>query len=431
MITPNIDDFYLLNDILQRNYFDYFKKGKKNLEFLLSSNTLSLNRCSNCNTINLDIYSQQNIFTPTKTNKYENLLLIIDWYIQNKFICDIEFNGCIENEDHTDFINNINKIIDKFNNKNNHPKNIIFHTRMGDIDFINNILNLFKNSNICPIFFIHINGYYCDTLNYKEEYYHKIIQSTINHSSYYYIIDINPNNIKNQIKNYKWWISNLGLENFIKKIHFNEYLNDNWNYENIQEYLNFLNFQIDFLSKNLKDFKTYIFNKTFTNFNNPFTIQILDQEILTNKKYYQDCLFHNGLSIDLNTLKIPACCKLNYPIYHIGEIKQENNTLKINPINLSALITKAHLKRSSTPHCEYCSYLNLCQKTCYGENFNISYNFLCPIRESCLLTQCKYNFLIYKYNSMNLLNLEDYDLTIAFKNDLTLLKEKIFKEELK
>ena len=46
MIKTNKDDFYLLQDILKRNYFNFFKKGEKNIEFILNH---SCNKnCSNC-----------------------------------------------------------------------------------------------------------------------------------------------------------------------------------------------------------------------------------------------------------------------------------------------------------------------------------------------------------------------------------------------
>lgn len=431
MITLNKDDFYLFQDILKRNYFNDFKIGKKNIEFLLSSNTFSLSTCSNCQTIASELYPNQEIFTPTETNKYTNLLSLIDWYITNEFICNIEFNGRIEDENKEEFLSVLKAVINKFLNtpKCKKPDHIIFHTQMKDIDLINNILIIFNQTQIQPIFYIHLNGYYLKDNLYDENYYSQIFDLTKGKNNFYYKVDITPINISEQIKNYKWWILNLGWDNFIQQMYFEEILNNEWDYESIQEYLNFLDFQIDFLSENLINFNSLIFDNISNGYNKPIITSIVDQEILTNKKYYQNCNFHNSLTIDLNTLKIPACCKLNYPIYHIGEFVYEDNNFIIKPINLAMTIPKAHLKRSSTPHCEYCTYLNICEKTCYGENFKVSYNPLCPIKESCSLLQCKYRFLIYKYRNMNLLNLDDYTLNEAFKNDLIQILLRISKEE--
>ena len=135
MNSPNIDDFYLLLDILERNYFKHFRKGVKTLELLLSSNNL-LNICSNCTLCAEELYPNQDIFkSNSNTNKFENLLILIDWYIKNEFICDIEFNGCLEDEDNNILYNTLAIILTKFKQTqyNKHPNKIIFHTKMKNI----------------------------------------------------------------------------------------------------------------------------------------------------------------------------------------------------------------------------------------------------------------------------------------------------------
>ena len=111
MIQINNDDFYLFQDILKRNYFNFFKKGEKNIEFILN-HTCNQN-CSNCFGCSYDteVYKNQNIFIPTKTNKYDNLSNLIKWYIKNNFYCNIFFRGCIEEESFDDLL----KILQKLN----------------------------------------------------------------------------------------------------------------------------------------------------------------------------------------------------------------------------------------------------------------------------------------------------------------------------
>lgn len=417
MITPNIDDYILFQDMLERNYFNDFKKGNKTIEFLLST-THTLNICSNCENKNSDLYPQQDIFIPTQTSKFQNLKLLLNWYIENKFQCDIHFNGQIENED----INEILVCLEylKINlNYTDRQINIIFNTKMKNFEIISQICKSLTNTCINPIFYIHLNGYYCE----PRDDYSQILNYIKNKNCFYFKLDITPENIKNWINNYKWWILNFGLNNFLQYTYLDEHLNNNWNYESIQDYLNFLDFQIDFLYENLTNFNQIIFYKNPNKYIKSINISLIDQEILTNKKYYQDCQFHHGLTIDLTTLKLPACSKLNYPIYHIGEFKYENNKLTLIPLNISLVVVKAHFKRSSTPHCEYCKYLNICEKTCYGENFLVSYNPLCPIKNSCEMLRAKYSFLIYKYSQMNLFDLEQYNLDYAFKNDLIQLQK--------
>lgn len=413
MIKTNKDDFYLLQDILKRNYFNFFKKGEKNIEFILNH---SCNKnCSNCFSCSYDteIYKRQNIFTPTERDKFENLFSLTEWYINNEFCCNIYFRGCVEEESTDLLLNALQNMYNQFLSNNTIPKNIIFDTKGKDIELLNSILKIFNNS-ISVIFVFNINGFYCDN-NDDNNYYINIINFITQHNSYINA-KINAENIGNWIKNYKWWIINLGFQN-LNKIYLSENLDAAWDYAAMQKYIKFLDFQVDILSEQLDNFNDYIFDNKL----NYTTIQILNQGFLTNSKYYQSCLFHTGLAIDLITLKIPACTKLNYPIFYIGEFINNDNKLIINPINIPILITKAHLKKSCTPHCEYCNFLNLCEKTCYGENFKISYNPICPIKNSCDMTAVKYNFLFFKYKSMGLLNLDDYNLDPSFKENLKTL----------
>lgn len=427
MIISNKDDFYLFQDILYRNYFNDFQQGKKQIEFLLNNNCEQNYNCIKCNNcIDKELYKNQNIYEPSKTTKIENLKTLIDWYVNNNFYCDIIFNGCVDYE--MNILSIFEYLNQVFKTSKNTPKNIYVYTKGENIEILHSIKNIFTNSNIEITFIINVNGKYCDknsnTINYNN------IINFINTNRCIINASITSQNISSWIENYKWWIEVLTFDN-IKKLYLNELLDNSWDYEQIQEYLTFLNFQINLYSSFFKeDFKEIIFNKD--NIMSFLNIQIIDQEFLTNKKYYQNCLFHTALTIDVSTLKIPMCHKLNYPIYHIGEIlinkdeKQEN--IVFSPINLSGTIAKAHLKKSCTPHCEYCNYLNICPKTCYGENFKVSYNPLCPIKESCNLIKAKYNFLIYKFNLMNLMDFPEENLS-PFQKNLLLIKEQIFQNK--
>lgn len=411
MNIPNKDDFYLLQDILNRNYFTFFQHGEKNIEFIL--NNQCNQNCKNCFSCSYDkeIYKNQDIYVPTQSNKYDNLLDLINWYIVNNFYCNIYIRGCVEEENSKIFLESLNNIYQQFISNNILPKGLYFETKGKNIQLLQSILEIFNNQ--IPIYFIfNINGPWCD--NMEENAYDEILKFIAQYDNIIIDAKINASNVSSWIKNYKWWLFNLDFQH-INKLHLTETLDAEWDYGSIQKYIRFLDFQVDILSENLPEFKKYIFDNKI-----PFTtIQIIDQELLSNKKYYQSCLFHNGLTFDVSTLKIPACSKLNYPIFHIGEIKKdENNNFTIYPLNISVLVAKAHLKKSCTPHCEYCQFVNICEKTCYGENFKVSYNPICPIKNSCDMTIVKYNFLFFKYKSMNLLDLENYNLKDSFKSNL-------------
>ena len=52
-----------------------------------------------------------------------------------------------------------------------------------------------------------------------------------------------------------------------------------------------------------------------------------------------------------------------------------------------------HLKRSSTPHCEICPYINLCSGFCFANSYKKCFNPAIPIKESCILKKSKYSFI--------------------------------------
>jgi hypothetical protein len=145
---------------------------------------------------------------------------------------------------------------------------------MENINIIDQIYNNLKDHPyINPIFYIHLNGYYCG----PQIDYIPIFNYIKDKTCFYFKLDLNSTNVKNWIKNYKWWIVNFGLENFLNYAYFNEHLNNDWNYESIQDYLNFLDFQIDFLYENLKEnFNQIIFNKIHNKYNNSINISLID-----------------------------------------------------------------------------------------------------------------------------------------------------------
>ena len=118
MIVTNNDDFYLLQDVLKRNYFVFFERGQKNIEFILNNNCNQ--NCENCFGCSYDkeAYKNQNIFLPQGTHKYNNLLDLTDWYIDHKFVCNIIFRGCVEEEAEESFLNTLNNMYKKFKQNN-------------------------------------------------------------------------------------------------------------------------------------------------------------------------------------------------------------------------------------------------------------------------------------------------------------------------
>lgn len=405
-----IEDKQLINDMLKRNFYQDFqlKNPNKKIEFII--NNSCPNNCTNCY-----LTKNNNNIYPTKVLPInENQILInfnkfIEWYIYNNFYADIELLG-------NQWLNNdllnikIFEILYKnYSNTIYKPKIIFIRSNMQFLFNINinhtiqNFINEFNKIGIHIKFLAYINGKYCDNNIYTDEQY-QIIFNFIKNNNGNIISYITPDNVQFWINNYKWWISTFSQEVF-QIVKLEELKNDSWNLDNITQFISFLDFQSDYFIDNFS--KNDILNLIFNNKDNiKFTnCYLFNSQILDNTLQFKNCNFHNALTINVQTGQIITCPKINYDDFIIGVFDME--TMECNPQNLELLIFNTHLKRSSTPHCETCNYLSLCEGFCYGESFNVNYNIIIPILESCKFTYSKINFLLYKYTLLNLLTNEN------------------------
>ena len=409
----------LINDILKRNYYKEFQKenSSKNIELII--NRLNTNsKCYGCfNNTETKLYPHIDFSENDYDKIFENLSIFLKFYNQNQWQCPIELNGIDWSND-----KNCEKILILLQNLSTKymneyfPKKIIIDTDFYSI--INNTDDLwykwkkrqevFKNNNIILYFNIYANGPYCDDNNYSMEYYDKLVNLFKNHTiqedSFKIITYIRPNNIKSWIKNYQWWIDNLGDLAFTN-IELREEKTENWTYELIGEYINFLNYQIEYFQNKYdnEDFLKLIYDK---NKNNIFqNIALLENKYLINENKNNNCNFFKNLTIDLTTMNIVPCAKVNYEDFACGQYIIENNEItKIKAKNVPIIIYNTHLKQSCMPHCELCPHVELCAGHCLGESYNKCFDMLPPIKEFCDLSKAKINFLIYRYNSLNLID---------------------------
>lgn len=419
---PILENNIFLNDVLYRNYYiDFQSENPKQAIDLVFSNDLC-NSCDHCYLSldkKIDCYSKKENFSFSSIQN--NLKIFVDWYIENHFNCNIN----LKNGDLILTKENIS-LLDSFLNIS--PSSMItiyiYTTLDTNCDFktIEFYINKLKQHNIQISFKLLLNGLYCDTINRTEQFYQSIL-TFLNDKEYSIIANITPTNISFWIDNYKWWLTVLG-EKALTSICLVEINSDQWTNELIGLYVSFLDFQVDVLSSIIPSFTNFVFleNDTNIHFN---SIQLLSKEILINNKYYKECEFHNNLVIDIQTFNLLLCSKINYDNFYLGHFNKTTKQWEAIVPELSIL--KAHLKRSSTPHCEKCNFIDLCDGFCYGASFEKLYNPLIPIRQFCNLMTAKYQFLIYKYGTMkyfdlNILN--NLNLSSEFKNYLLTLHHK-------
>ena len=424
-----IENKTLLKDILRRNYYSHFQQNdsKKNIEFLLS-NTCNQN-CEHC------YLSHETAMYPNsnyQNNDYKktliNLQSLLNWYNDNEFKCDIILSGNDWLNDKT-FYEKILNTFQTFEFKYT-PKNIIIYSNLlflldnKQTDRIKEFITIMqKNRNINIQFQIFLNGKYCDNDMYSDEFYQKMF-NFLSITDYLIHAFITPTNVSGWIENYKWWIRNLKDQAF-SHITLTELTCDSWTKENLSDFIQFIDFQTDFLKECIVNFEWLIFNQNedykFIN------TQLISQQILNNVNSHQDCNFHNSVVINVKNLTLLLCDKINYPDFIIGTFVEENGQITdLEPNNMSLIILKAHLKRSSTPHCETCDFLELCDGFCYGAAYEKTYNPLLPIKEKCDLIKSKYIYLIYKYNLLGYFNnLETYSTNASFNKYIRDVIEKV------
>ena len=410
----------LINDILTRNYYTEFSKddSDKNIELIINRKNIK-SKCYGCfNNTEEKLYPHIDFSENNYDLIYGNLVKFLKYYSDMGWKCPVELNGI-------DWAND--EIAEKFlillqncSNKSNYnfPKKIIvdldfrsFCTEEHDLNRkFRKRYEAFKKIGINLFFNIHANGLYCDDNEYDELFYTQLLfwltSFHIDTKSYKIISYIRPNNVKNWIKNYKWWIDKLG-ENAFTHIQLIEEKSDKWTYENISDYLLFLKFQIEYLKDyySEEEFIRLIYDKKqdiiFQN------ISLLENQYLNNVNKHNDCNFFKNLTIDLTTLNIVPCARINYEDFACAQyISDDNNIIGIRAKNIPIIIYNTHLKQSCLPHCEMCPHIEFCSGHCFAESYNKCYDMLVPIREFCNLSKSKINFLVYYYDKINLINEE-------------------------
>lgn len=307
--------------------------------------------------------------------------------------------------------NNWNLFLDWYH-LNNFQTSIIIHDNLlfSDIDFCVQIFQLLKEKKINQKIIFYLDLYKLDDFQivlkninklneFKIEYIFNIVYDQIESFLTYDFSFINYKinllippqldgdyliHIQTLINN-----NNLNIKEYI------EIDSDQWTEESILEYLKYINY----LLLNIKDINEI--------FNTNLPISLNDQHILDNNDCKKNCFFQKSLNILLVDLSINLCHKFQYDDLIIGYLipDQTKDIFSFKAKNLPTVILGTHLKRSSTPHCEKCSFINVCKGFCFTRSYLKCYNPIIPIEESCNLKKIKFAY-IFKFlkNNKILLN---------------------------
>lgn len=425
-------DNQLFKDILERNYFQEFKKG--NFKFELFINGLCRSNCEYCylkkhqkDLFPIELYNKEKILN--------NFQLLINWYIENYFTNEISlFSGeWLTTELRTPIFeilyNSFQKVPIIYRPKCiTIPDNMNFINNIEIVNEVQHFIDLFTTLNI-PIFFsASIDGKYCDfgRTEQSDEFYIKTFNFLHkNHGAAHPMIS--SSNIKYWIQNYRWWYETAPAY-IAQNLMMLEVRDETWTEESISYLLYFCNFLIDFKLKNyfnnnLNKFEKYLLipdghyspeKLSFSNFNYGL------DEI--------NCSFHNAFVVRVPDLSIVLCHRLSYNNLILGHFTTEDNKItNITDGNPALLILKTHAKRSCLPHCEVCPIMGICGGFCCGNSYENYQNPLIPVKQNCDMQKAKIAFLIKKYNDIGLFDIieKDHSLDAAYKQYLLDLRSNL------
>lgn len=359
-MTPQHQDNILLRDILERNYYKSFKKGNNN--------------CKNFNLSFFYVNDYTNFkFIPGYESLEEkndlskilsNWSLFLDWYSANEFYTNLEIHDDIL-LNNSDFLEKILLVLEQ---KKIDYKSLIVYVNVDIINDLKSLELLRKNTKTQFVF------------NTKINLFSKLVSElkvTANPSEIINIL-IPPGLTSKQLIQYQQEIfqSDLNVNRYI------EVDSINWTNEWIDEYLDYIRFWMNFLQTPEDLFKS----------NSP--INITDQHNIDNENCKTNCSLQNSLSILIVNLSINMCHKFQYDDQVIGYlIPDETEILTIESKILPISMITTHLKRTSTPHCETCSFIGVCKGFCFVNSYNRCFNPVIPLKESCDLKKAKFTLI--------------------------------------
>lgn len=448
-MTKEIQDNDFLYDVLNRHYFESYRTDSHSAALEVYLYGLCKSNCEYCY-----LKQHQEELYPAKLNDIPTILhnfeLLIDWYIENKFICMIDFFSGEWLT--TSLFEPIMQIMyDKFSKTKYRPKRILGADNMQFLwDEKRTKLieywfdKFFTDLDIDISLSASIDGAICDygRVQGTDEFYDRLWNFCKKYQLRAHPM-VSAHNVKDWIPNYLWWVNNAP-PSIWRGLMMLEVRNEEWHEQEINDLIKFCDFLVDFQFKNIFNENKLDFLKHILNMKDeekyPFTSTgyrniALGSNGFTDGQDIIQCSFHNECAIRLGDLAIVPCHRLSYKDLIIGKFNVENNKITgIKAINPVLAVLKGRLKQSNLPHCATCDFVGICAGFCLGNSYEISKNFLIPAKEVCQMYKAKNSFLIYKYEQMGLWKLlpqleEEYNPTqLAY---LKSLKDKVLSNLIK
>lgn len=412
----------ILKFILNERFFSQWKEGDiENPYSLARLSEIEIYITNKCNQHCEYCYLHNNeeLYPPEVNNEetiLQNLNILYNWLIKNKCrISRIEFySGEIWQ---TEFGLKILEITYQALLKGLNCKDFVIPTNgsfITDNYYLYTIQNTIDNFALLDVrleFSFSIDGAIIDNINrpknssenlYTEDFYNKVFAFAC-HNNYRFHPMVAACSIEKWIENFKWWKEKCETYklNVYSDVMMLEVRNDDWTEEKIKEYCNFLNYMIEDLYENDRDF-----------FFRMISGNLYDNEsigycpiVIVQAPSYMTCSISDTLTIRLGDLAIAPCHRLSYDKFLYGHFIVENDEIVDIDANNFYMANRILLGNNKllTIGCDVCYLREYCIKNCMGVQLEVQKDPFIAVPNLCNFFKKKYHFLAIKYKELGLL----------------------------
>lgn len=270
---------------------------------------------------------------------------------------------------------------------------------------------------------ISIDGKYleAETRSFKNEeqnktrddvFYNRLFHFAAKHTFLFHPM-VSSKSCKNWIQNYKWFMDNIEHNDFEPEdtLMMLEVRNDDWEDEDIQYFLEFIEFLIQHNLKrfnNINEFANYLFTHKsaskvggYINIALPFSTE------------QSCCNVTNTLHLRLGDLAVVPCHRTSYDKFVYGHFDVEDDKITGLTSNNIQMAIKTLLQNSISTHhgCDVCPYNDFCIRGCFGAQYEDNNEIFTPSESVCKMFKAKYDYLIKRYTELGIFEILKKEIT--------------------